>query len=143
MAAYIDKFQSYMAELEVLAPQDYSAFKKKRMLLANIRDVAGVTHLIQKCRDEESMTYDQCAAYLRRNAILIDKANMERKPSRLMYVEDSNQAPEKSVDDVMTLFQTMAEEGGLLSTYRMFNTRTFRDSMSIPDKIWKEMDPIL
>src|SRR5687768_9081015 len=57
MATYIDKFQAYIAELEVIAPEDYSDFKKKRMILANRRHAAGVQHLIQKCRDDDFMSY--------------------------------------------------------------------------------------
>lgn len=81
MASYIDKFQAYIAELEAIAPMDYSDFRKKRMLLANIRQASGVSHLIQKCRDDDNMTYSQCAAYLRKNAILIDHANIVKPPT--------------------------------------------------------------
>ena len=63
MAAYIDKFQSYIAELESIAPMDYSDFRMKRMLLSNIGKAAGVSHLVQKCRDDEDMSYSKCAAY--------------------------------------------------------------------------------
>ena len=37
MAASIDQLQAFMAELEVIAPIDYSDFQMKRALLANIR----------------------------------------------------------------------------------------------------------
>ena len=47
---------------------DYSDFEKKRVLLSNNKHASGVSHLIQKYRDNDTMTYDQCAAYLRKNA---------------------------------------------------------------------------
>jgi hypothetical protein len=128
MAAYIDQFQAYMAELGVIAPIGYSDFRMKRRLLANIRHADGVSHLVQTCRDNEHMTYEQCVAYLRKNAIYIDHANAAKTPSRLMHVQDSPQLPEssdKSVDEVTQLFLSMAKEDGLDSTYRMFNTKTF------------------
>ena len=55
MASYIDKFQAYVAELETIAPTDYSDFKLKRMLLSNIKSAFGIQHLIQKCRDDETI----------------------------------------------------------------------------------------
>ena len=36
MAAYIDKFQAYIAELETMIPADYTNARKKRLLLTNI-----------------------------------------------------------------------------------------------------------
>lgn len=147
MASYIDKFQCTMVEIDVIAPQDYSDFKKKRMLLANVTAAEGVFNLIQKCRDDKSMTYDQCATYLRKNSIWIDNANMTRSSTKLMHRNDSNhdsaQQPEKSVNEILSLFQTMANEGSLHAAYRMFNTRTFRETMSISDTCWKAREPIM
>ena len=80
MASYIDKFQAYVAELETIAPNDYSDIKLKRMLLSHIKTASGIKHLIQKCRDDEDMTYAQTAAFLRKNVILIDHSNA-LKPS--------------------------------------------------------------
>src|SRR5687767_4305048 len=54
MATFIDKFQNYMAELDVIAPNEYSDAKKKRMLLTSIRGAQGVAHLIQTCRDSNT-----------------------------------------------------------------------------------------
>ena len=78
MAAYIDKFQSLVAQLEAIAPQEYFDTRKKRTLLTNIRSVQGVFHLIQKCSGEESMTFDMSATYLRKNAMYIDHVNSQR-----------------------------------------------------------------
>ena len=75
MQSYIDHFQAYIGELESIAPSEYSDSRKKRMLLNNIRNAEGVAHLIQKCRDDDSMTYEDCAAYLRKYAFLIDQSN--------------------------------------------------------------------
>ncbi len=37
----------------------------------------------------------------------------------------------------------MAKESCVLTTFKMFNTKTFRDNLHIPDAIWKEMEPPL
>lgn len=44
---------------------------EKRLLLANIRDAEGVAQLIQKCRDSELMSYEACAAFLRKYTFLL------------------------------------------------------------------------
>ena len=86
MAAYIDQFQTYIGELDTIAPTEYSDSKKKGTLLANIRDAEGVAHLVQRCRDDVTMSYDACAAYLRKNAILIDHTTNVKPPRRLLHV---------------------------------------------------------
>jgi hypothetical protein len=146
MATYIDKFQAYIAELETINPMEYSDYRKKRTLLSNIRHAEGVAHLIQKCRDDKGMTYDQCAAYLRENALYIDKVNQTKAPSRLMFVQDMDPEPEpvgKSAEDVLTLFHTMAESSSIHHVYKMFNTKTVRESLSIPEAIWSELEPMI
>ena len=107
MSSYIDKFQYLMAELEIINPIEYTDYRKKRTLLANIRHAEGVAHLIQKCRDDKFMSFDRCAAYLRENALYIDKVNQAKPPSRLMIVQDKDPIPEqkeKSVEEVTKLF---------------------------------------
>jgi hypothetical protein len=119
MAAYIDKFQSYIAELEVLAPFDYTDARKKRSLLANIRDAEGVSHLIQKCRDDTLFTYEMCAAYLRKNAILIDHDNLKKTPRRLLSTKDDRQvepSPTMSLEEATNLFHSIATEEGITTT---------------------------
>ena len=69
MVAYIDRYQSLVAQLEVIAPHDYTDSRKKRTLLLNIRNAQGVAHLIQTCRDDEYMTFENCASYIRKNAL--------------------------------------------------------------------------
>ena len=143
MSMFIDKFQAYMAELEAINPDEYMDGRKKRMLLTSIKTASGVAHLIQKCRDNEYMTYEQCAHYLRSNSLLIDNQNAIKPPSRLMHIENSskNQECSKTIEQVNHLFHTMAKEHGLKTTYNMFKTRAFRDSLTIPSEIWTELEP--
>ena len=145
MSSYIDKFQSYMAELETINPTEYTDYRKKRTLLANIRQAEGVAHLIQKCRDDKFMSYDQCAAYLRENALYIDRVNQAKTPSRLLHVQEEPEPviEEKSVEEVTRLFSTMAQASNMHQTYKMFNTKSFRESLSIPDAIWNELEPLV
>src|SRR5574339_694002 len=115
MASFIDKFQATMAELEVISPDEYLNSKKKCILLTVVRSASGVSHLIQNCRDNQHMTYDQCARYLRTNSILIDSHQAEKTPARLMYTEKDHQPPQEytDLDKAAHMFHTMAQENGL------------------------------
>lgn len=149
IATYIDKFQATYAELAAIAPADYTDHKMKRQLLMNVRSASGVSHLITKCQDSWQMGFDQCASYLRKNAIMIDHANTVKQPARLMLVEDAshekaaNPNPPKTIEQVSRMFYTMAEEHGLVNTYRMYQTRQFRETLSIPSAIWAELEPAI
>ena len=46
-------------------------------------------------------------------------------------------------EEVHQLFHTMAQESNLQSTFNCFNTQSFRQNLSIPDAIWREMEPEL
>ena len=72
IATCLDNFQAYMAELEMLVPQEYSDHRKKRTLLASLKNIDSVDHLVQNCKDDSTKTYEACATYLRKNALLID-----------------------------------------------------------------------
>ena len=115
----------------------------------NIREADGVAHLIQKCRDDTSMSYDTCASYLKECCALVEKTNRAKPPRTLMHVVesyDSDQesvAPTKSYEEVCRLFHTMSKASGLKSTYNNFKSKDFRDSLYIPQAIWDELEPTI
>lgn len=144
MATYIDKLQTYLAELETITPADYGDCRKKRMLLSGVRTAPGMMYLIQKCRDNNFMSYDSCAAYLRSNSMIVDAHSRKQAPSRLMMAETyEEEPPGHTLESVSKLFHTMASEGGLDHTYCIFNTRAFREPMGIPSSIWAELEPAI
>ena len=83
------KFNFIWQNHEAMVPMTYSRFRKKRALLASIRYAQGVSHLVQKCRDNEGMTYNHCASYLRRNPIQINHTNIVEQPSKLSHIRVS------------------------------------------------------
>src|SRR6476620_11095014 len=97
LGAYIDQFQANIGELETIIPRDYNDDKKKRLLLLSIREADGVAHLIQKCRDDTTMSYDTCATYLKECAALVDKTNRAKPPRTLMHVVESYDSDQESV----------------------------------------------
>src|SRR5688572_6013634 len=131
-----------MAELYTLSPANWNDNRKKKQLLANVRTAEGVAYLIQTCRDNISMTFDHCATYLRKNSILIDNANILKTPTRLMHVIDSGtEQEEKTQEQVIYIFNTMARIDGAVKTYAAFQMRSFRENLSIPEKIRAELEP--
>ena len=90
MVKFIDDLQSYIVDIEAIAPGDYTDDRKKRLLLSNVQPAPGISHLIQKYRDNEYMTYQYCASYLREKAFLFDHTNTTKPNSRLMHVEDKS-----------------------------------------------------
>src|SRR5687767_3440674 len=107
-----------MAELDTILPAGWHDDRKKRQLLSNIRLAEGVAHLIQTCRDNARMTFDQCASYIRQNSILIDSAKAIRTSIRLVHVTDSEmQSEEKTYDQVLQSFLTMAKVDDVTKTY--------------------------
>src|SRR5688572_5793765 len=149
LSAYIDHFQAHVGELETIVPTEYTDAKKKRLLLLNIREADGVAHLIQKCRDNSSMSYGACAIYLKECAALIDKTNKTKSPRVLMHVKnkyesDHEHEPDtKTVDEVCKIFHTMSKASGFKSAYNTFKSKDFRESLYIPQAIWDELEPSL
>ena len=106
--------------------------------------------MIQKCRDEDTMSYNACAAYLRKNAILIDHTTRMKPPKRLMHVSDHydqydsdkvDKSTTMSMEDVTKLFHSMIQESGVKNTYQMFKSKTFCKNLNIPQSIWNELEP--
>lgn len=144
MARFIDKFQSYMAEIEATSLDEYLNARKKWLLLSSMKTALGVFTFDSKVQRSTSMTYEDTARYLRSNSILINNHNSIRPPSRLMKIEDVSvreSKPQKTTEQVVKLFHTMAKQHGYQNTYNMFNTKTFRDSLMIPSAIWAELEP--
>lgn len=131
LGAYIDQFQAHAGELETIIPTEYTDAKKKRLLLLNIREADGVAHLIQKCREDTSMSYDACATYLKECSVLVERTNRAKLPKTLMHVAEEfeldhePEPPTKSMDEVCKLFHTMSKASGLRNTYNTFRSKEF------------------
>ena len=91
------------------------------------------------------MSYDQCAAYLRSNSMIVDAQTKIQVPARLMHAEKSSELepPVHTLDSAAKLFHAMAVESIIEHTYHMFNAQTFRESLGIPSAIWAELEPVI
>ena len=82
IAAYIDRLQVIVQELETLDPNEYGDNRKKRLLLINVKSTHGIAHLIQKCRDRKFMNFNACAAYLTLSLPLSKILDINDKPGK-------------------------------------------------------------
>ena len=69
VADYIDKFQTWMEELEALGTRNYSDADKKRALLRNLKTDSNLLGLIQTCHNDTFKTFKMPANYLRENIL--------------------------------------------------------------------------
>ena len=60
-----------------------------------------------------------------------------------MHTEIEEEPPGHTLESVAKLFHTMAQEDGINHTYHMFNTSSFRETLSISSKIWAELEPAI
>ncbi len=136
LISYLDSFNTWICELNVLLENPYSDYMKRRMLFANLGGCGGITCFIQHCKDGKS-TYAQSLKYLRENAHTIQKLLDNWNGTRRTNSALTNA---KTYTETRELFNTMLKDtGNVLTTYQAFNSRTYRDSLQIPDLIWKEL----
>ncbi len=50
---------------------------------------------------------------------------------------------EKALENVSNMFNDMMVESRIEATYRMFNARSYRDTLQISTAIWMELEPII
>src|SRR4051812_29991761 len=85
----------------------------------------------------------------------------EPEPARILHVKDEplmdssfpdvkeevcqyiSYMEEMTSDKVVKLFYTMARGGGLIPTYKQFNSEPFRESLNMPDRIWNKLEPAI
>ena len=48
-----------------------------------------------------------------------------------------------TLNKAITLFNTLCEETSPIHAFRTFSSPTMRENLSIPDPIWKELEPIV
>ena len=72
LVKYLDHFDCYMQELQVLEPQSYADQQKWCILLCNLQGQDTLHYLVQKCHDEVFWDYKTLLRYIRVNANFYD-----------------------------------------------------------------------
>ena len=143
LTAYVEQFQALIAEMDSIAPLEYTDGQKQRLLIKNIRAHPGVAHLAQHCKDF-GMTYFDAAEYLAKNAVIYDHDVSTYKPKRMMTViEEGNVHAYLTATEVTALFEETARESNIFLAHQSFQNRTIRQSLRIPDDVWHALEPTI
>ena len=102
LTEYIERYQTLMAELDIIAPLEYSDIKKRKLLIKNIRRTPRVAHLTQRCTDSD-MSYEMTADYLTQNVIILEHDSTDHTPKPIIPV------PEAAVEHVMDVTKDTPE----------------------------------
>ena len=107
----------------------------------------GIQHLLQNCRDQIHLSFEESAAYLRQNSLIYECLKAARTPTRLLRVEESpsTQVTAKygTTEQVSQAFHDMASKEGVGPAYKIFAMKGYSKSLSITDKIWAELEPLI
>ena len=72
VAEYIDKFQTWMEELDALCTRKFDNEEKKNMLLWNLQSDYRLLTLVHLCRDDKCKDFDATANYIREYGTSLD-----------------------------------------------------------------------
>ena len=152
MATYLDHFTAALQELETLVPDQYPDSMKKRLLLSNVGGIPELLPFVQTCRDDARYGFKETTSYFRRNAAWMDKATQRAKPPKpgtMLRLETqadnevSTTPQELNLDETISLINKLSTETSVFTTLQSMQSRTFRESLRIPDGIWKMLEPEL
>ena len=166
VAGYIDRFSAQMQELESLIPGQYGEAMKKRLILSNMSTSSELTYFVQTCRDNPSMSFKDVTTYFRRNAAWMDqhqhsrqKLSSHRSGSNTMlrvgmeededlvtdHVTEVSQETNLNLnlEETTALIHKLSSETSVYNTYQSLQSKTFRESLRIPDSIWNMLEPSL
>ena len=57
--------------------------------------------------------------------------------------EDNSISSQKSSKEALEFFESAAKDSSVYHVYQAFNSRPIRQSLNIPDEIWKAMEPAI
>jgi hypothetical protein len=143
LSAYIERHETLMAELNDIAPKEYTDDRKQRLLLKNVRRAPGMAHLTFHC-EVQNLSYDMSADFLLEKALILEHdIATHDAPKRIMKtVSESVEEPGwLTIDAITQLFGEVARESSLFTAYQAFNSRLIRQAMRIPDNIWHFLEP--
>ena len=86
ISAYIEQHQTLMAELNIIAPKEYTDDRKQRLLLKNVRRAPGMAHLTHHC-EYSNLSYDSSSSFLLQNALILEHDIATHTPERATETE--------------------------------------------------------
>ena len=142
VADYIDKFQSWVEQLDALGTREYNDSSKKRILLRNLKTDHNLLTLIQICKDDEDRDFNDTADYLRENGTSMDRA-LKKITTRSSKMLNTTKEPsdDLSMEQVCNMVEQMTMEMPFSRVYSTLNSPIMRSSLHIPNDIWQELEP--
>ena len=149
---FLDDLEAKISELRTIRPAEYSEIRCKEIVLESIEGVVAIRDLYQTCKDNKEWDYKRSCRYLREESL--DRDYISTPTKGIFHV--NNKTPDAdtvstlaSIDSAsgMTLKQATTcfinhvSQYGLGTTWHMFNVKSYRESLSIPDSIWIQLEP--
>ena len=140
---YIDKFQTWMEELDALGTRSYSNADKKRYLLRNLKSDINLLSLIQTCEDDQLKDFQKTADYLREKGMSLDRTLKQStgRTSKMLHSTLELVQPGPDYDECERVLQTLVQETSLTRAYNALQSAVVRKSLNIPNEIWRELEP--
>jgi hypothetical protein len=92
LSEHIERHQTLMAELNIIAPKEYTDNRKQQLLFANVRRAPGMTHLTDYCR-VKNWSYDMSADFLLQKALVLEHDIATHAPEPVTIVTESVEEP--------------------------------------------------
>ena len=82
-------------------------------------------------------------SYLRENSKTVEAHPSSKKRVMATIAEEPEAKSQRSMQETMDLFEEVVRQGSIYQAYQAFNSAPLRQSLRVPDALWKEMEPTL
>ena len=157
---FLDLFEANMTEINGLGYKYYNNMERKKELLRKVTKISGMVTFVQKCEDDPGMSYEESLAYLRKKCYkhksIID-ARPSAKDSHMLRTGNIHDEPGPLIDppkpmevdqfsedlyaDAVATIQRLHTEMNPVQVYNALQSPLVRESLKIPNAIWRELEP--
>ena len=136
---YLSAWNTWMIELSTLLHGDgHSDVQKRRILFRCLKNFDILIPFVKYCNDKE-FDLESTMRYLRKHAYMIDPSLQKGQASTHMTPQNDVPASSMQLEDARKLYRTTVDTFGVEAAFKAFNSTDYRQGLSIPDDIWKEL----
>ena len=149
---FLDDLEAKISELRTIRPSEYSELRCKEIVLESVESVEAIRDLYQTCKDNKDWDYKQSCRYLREESL--DRDYISTPTKGIFHVNHevttapvstdispSDSTNSLSLKESARCFINHVSQHGLGMAWNMFNVKSYRESLSIPDSIWIQLEP--
>ena len=143
---YLDKFHSWANQITALVPHLYKDLFFKDVLLANLKHDPSLLSLLKDCRTSPTMTLKDTVAYIKEHAMIDqDAAGLSTRLRKLNFTtnDDGGDDSDATVDKAFDTIQSLLETHDVKTVYNTLSMPMVRESLFIPQAVWRELEPAL